>query len=82
VITNLSIILFSLSPIKWLEQHPNNEYAVSECFPSHLTLPDGRPKPRAAIVSLVRNQELERMRQHETNGVLVEQEIPVSMGLL
>lgn len=50
-------------PIKWLEPNSNNKYAVSESSFPHLTLSNVRPRPKAAIISLVRNQELEEMIQ-------------------
>lgn len=50
-------------PIKWLEQYSNNKYAVSEGSFPYLRLHSSRPKPRVAIISLVRNQGLEGMKQ-------------------
>jgi hypothetical protein len=48
-------------PIRWLEENSNNKYAVS----NGLHLPSLRwdTRPKAALISLVRNSELEGMMQ-------------------
>lgn len=48
-------------PIRWLEQNSNNKYAVSKGF--HLPSLDWNRRPKAALISLVRNSELEGMMQ-------------------
>jgi len=44
-----------------LEQNSSNKYVISKAISSILTVPNSRPKPRAATIGLVRNQELEAM---------------------
>ena len=46
-------------PIRWLQENSNNKYAMSGSM-LHLR---GRRRPRAAIISLVRNSELAGMMQ-------------------
>ena len=46
-------------PIRWLNENSNDKYAVSRSFLPHLQI--GRP--RAALISLVRNAELPGMIQ-------------------
>ncbi|KAE9377218.1 glycosyltransferase family 15 protein [Stipitochalara longipes BDJ] len=49
-------------PIRWLEENSNNRYAVpSRGLPQFPLL--GSSRPRAALISLVRNSELEGMMQ-------------------
>ncbi|TVY84573.1 Alpha-1,2 mannosyltransferase KTR1 [Lachnellula suecica] len=48
-------------PVKWLEQNSDNKYAVSTGF--HLPSLGWNTRPRAALISLVRNSELEGMMQ-------------------
>jgi len=48
-------------PIRWLEQNSDNEYAVSKGI--HMPSLGWNRRPRAALISLVRNSELEGMMQ-------------------
>lgn len=48
-------------PIKWLAENSNNRYSVLDSYASRFGL--GFGKPRAALISLVRNTELEGMMQ-------------------
>lgn len=48
-------------PIRWLEENSNNRYSVTDGYMSKLGFGSG--KPRAALISLVRNSELEGMMQ-------------------
>lgn len=83
-------------PIRWLEQNSNNKYAVSKGF--HAPSLDGNRRPKAALISLVRNSELEGImqsmrqlefrwnRKYQVSGDIVTEENPnflaVSVGLL
>lgn len=49
------------NPIRWLEQNSGNKYAVSSGL--HLPALTWNTRPRAALISLVRNSELEGMMQ-------------------
>jgi len=49
-------------PIRWLKENSNNRYAVSKGALPHFSI-TGDGKPRAALISLVRNSELEGMIQ-------------------
>lgn len=48
-------------PIRWLEENSDNRYSVVDGYISRLGFGSG--KPRAALISLVRNSELEGMMQ-------------------
>ncbi|TVY14032.1 Alpha-1,2 mannosyltransferase KTR1, partial [Lachnellula arida] len=48
-------------PIQWLEQNSNNKYAVSKGL--HAPSLDWNRRPKAALISLVRNSELEGIMQ-------------------
>ena len=50
-------------PIQWLKRNSNNRYAVSKSLLPHVPRLGGSNRPRAAIISLVRNSELEGMMQ-------------------
>jgi alpha 1,2-mannosyltransferase len=49
-------------PIRWLKENSNDRYAVSKSGLPHLGLL-GSSRPKAALISLVRNSELEGMMQ-------------------
>ncbi|CZT07890.1 related to alpha-1,2-mannosyltransferase [Rhynchosporium agropyri] len=46
-------------PLRWLERNSDGRHAVSKGYLPHISLFDGRP--RAALISLVRNSELKGM---------------------
>jgi alpha 1,2-mannosyltransferase len=50
-------------PIQWLKQNSNNRYGVSKSLLPHVPRLGESSRPRAAIISLVRNSELEGMMQ-------------------
>jgi hypothetical protein len=50
-------------PIQWLEKNSNNRYAVLNSALPHVPRLGGSSRPRAALISLVRNSELEGMMQ-------------------
>jgi hypothetical protein len=50
-------------PVQWLKQNSNNRYAVSKSVLPHVPRLRESSRPRAAIISLVRNSELEGMMQ-------------------
>lgn len=55
--------LRSSDAIKWLEQNSNNKYVVSEGLPLLSPFVRGGKKPRGALISLVRNAELDGIKQ-------------------
>lgn len=50
-------------PIRWLAENADNKYAVSSQFVPQIPGMFGHGRPRAALISLVRNSELEGMMQ-------------------
>lgn len=50
-------------PIRWLQENSNNRYAISESMLPQFSGFFGHGRPKAAIISLVRNSELEGMMQ-------------------
>jgi hypothetical protein len=50
-------------PLHWLQENSNNKYAVSRSILPHLPAFGSSRRPRAALISLVRNSELAGMMQ-------------------
>ncbi len=50
-------------PIRWLGENSNNKYAVSNKVLPQLSVVGSYGRPQAALISLVRNSELEGMMQ-------------------
>lgn len=50
-------------PVRWLQQNSNNKYAVSRNILPQLPAFGSSRRPRAALISLVRNSELVGMMQ-------------------
>jgi alpha 1,2-mannosyltransferase len=50
-------------PMRWLSENSGNRYAVSKVYASKALPPGKDPRPRAALISLVRNSELEGIMQ-------------------
>lgn len=50
-------------PIRWLQENSNNKYAVSRSLLPQLPAFGKSKRPRAALISLVRNSELAGMMQ-------------------
>jgi alpha 1,2-mannosyltransferase len=50
-------------PVRWLQENSNNKYAISRSILPHLPAFGSSRRPRAALISLVRNSELLGMMQ-------------------
>jgi alpha 1,2-mannosyltransferase len=50
-------------PVRWLQQNSNNKYSVSDSLLPPLPAIGSARRPRAALISLVRNSELAGMMQ-------------------